>query len=265
LYTLTIHFTRAKWGDFMGRLEGKVIIVTGAGRGLGEAIAHKLAGEGAHIIALGRDSQRLANAIAPLGDRATAIAGDLGVAADVDRVFGQIRETFGKIDALINNAAIYDVFSLEEAEPARIRKTIDANLLAPMLCIRAAAPLMRKAGGGDIINMSSESAESPYLLLSAYAATKAGLETLSRAMSAELRPDNIRVTALRLAAMKSASADMTPEIAQRFIAANANQPALQRAMKGGLMELDTVAQTVLFLLTLPADSTIELLDLRPRA
>ncbi|MEY2926150.1 MAG: hypothetical protein RL367_627 [Pseudomonadota bacterium] len=247
----------------MGRLEGKVIVVTGAGRGLGEAIAHTLASEGAHVIALGRDAQRLAAATAALGDRATAIAGDLGVAADVDRIFGQIGETFGKVDVLINNAAIYDVFGLEEAEPARIRKTIDANLLAPMLCIRAATPLMRKAGGGDIINMSSESATSPYLLLSAYAATKAGLETLSRAMSAELRPDNIRVTALRLGAMKTASAEMTPEVAGRFVAANA--AALKRAMSGSLIELATVAQAVVFLLTLPADSTIELLDLRPRA
>jgi meso-butanediol dehydrogenase / (S,S)-butanediol dehydrogenase / diacetyl reductase len=247
----------------MGQLEGKVIVVTGAGRGLGEVIAHKLAGEGAHVVVLGRDAQRLANAIAPLGDHATAIAGDLGVAADVDRVFAEIGKKFGKVDALLNNAAIYDVFDLEEAEPARIRKTIDANLLAPMLCIRAAAPLMRKAGGGDIINMSSESSQSPYILLSAYAATKAGLETLSRAMSAELRADNIRVTALRLAAMKSANAEMTPEIAQRFIAANSNASALQRAMKGALMELDTVAQSVLFLLTLPRDATIELLDLRP--
>jgi meso-butanediol dehydrogenase / (S,S)-butanediol dehydrogenase / diacetyl reductase len=247
----------------MGRLEGKIIVVTGAGRGLGEVVAHKLAGEGAHIIALGRDLQRLCTAMAPLGDRATAIAGDLGVAADVDRVFAEIGEKFGKVDALINNAAIYDVFSLEEADSERIRRTVDANLLAPMLCIRAAAPLLRNAGGGDIINMSSESAQTPYLLLSAYAATKAGLETLSRAMSAELRPDKIRVTALRLSTMRSASAEMTPEVAQRFVMANA--AALQRAMSGGLIELTTAAETVLFLLTLPADSAIELLDLKPSA
>ena len=247
----------------MGHLEGKIIVVTGAGRGLGEALAHRLADEGAHIIALGRDAQRLATAIAPLGDRATAITGDLGVAADVDRIFSEIGHEFGKVDVLINNAAIYDVFSLEEADPARIRRTVDANLLAPLLCIRAAAPLMRNAGGGDIINMSSESATSPFLLLSAYAATKAGLETLSRAMSAELRPDNIRVTALRLSTMRSASADMTPEVAGRFVTANA--AALQRAMSGALIELDTVAETVVFLLTLPRDSTIELLDLKPHA
>jgi meso-butanediol dehydrogenase / (S,S)-butanediol dehydrogenase / diacetyl reductase len=247
----------------MARLEGKIVVVTGAGRGLGQVLARKLASEGAQVIALGRDAQRLADAITPLGDRATAIAGDLGVAADVDRIFGQISEKFGKVDVLINNAAIYDVFSLEEAAPERIRRTVDANLLAPMLCIRAAAPLMRKAGGGDIINMSSESATSPFLLLSTYAATKAGLETLSRAMSAELRPDNIRVTALRLSTMRSASAEMTPEVAGRFVAANA--AALQRAMSGALIELDTVAETVVFLLTLPRDSTIELIDLKPRA
>jgi len=247
----------------MERLKGKVIVVTGAGRGLGKAIAHKLVDEGAHVIALGRDAHRLSNAIAPLGECATAIAGDLGVAADVDHIFSGIADKFGKIDVLINNAAIYDVFSLEEAEPARIRQTIDANLLAPMLCIRAAAPLLRNAGGGDIINMSSESAQSPFLLLSAYAATKAGLETLSRATSAELRPDNIRVTALRLSTMRTASTEMPPEVAQRFVAANA--AALQRAMSGSLIELATVAETVVFLLTLPRDSSIELIDLKPRA
>jgi NAD(P)-dependent dehydrogenase (short-subunit alcohol dehydrogenase family) len=245
----------------MGRLEDRVVVVTGAARGLGQAIMGKLVAEGAQVVALGRDQASLDAAAAPFGESVTALAGDLGVAADVDRVFTEVESRFGRINALVNNAAIYDVFDLEEAGPDRIRRSLDANLLAPMLCIRKVTPLLRKAGGGDIINMSSESAVRPFNLLSAYGATKAGLEAFSRAIGAELKADRIRVSTLRLGPMRGTASTMSPEVMHRFMEKNAI--ALKTAAEGGMMELQSVAHVVTTLLTLPIDLACELIDLRP--
>jgi NAD(P)-dependent dehydrogenase (short-subunit alcohol dehydrogenase family) len=247
----------------MGRLEGKCILVTGAGRGLGLAVARMCVAEGAQVIAVARDAQNLAKAIEPLGPHAVAIAGDLGEPAEVERIFSDVARRFGKLDALINNAAIYDVFGIAEAEAERIRATLNSNLLAPILCIRAATPLMRKAGGGDIVNITSESVTAPLALLTVYAATKAGLETLSRGLRTELRPDHIRVTALRLGIMLHLNPTMAdPATQQRFVAANA--AALQMMAANGGMATDSVAQVLINILTLPADACFELVDLRPR-
>jgi NAD(P)-dependent dehydrogenase (short-subunit alcohol dehydrogenase family) len=100
----------------MGKLDGKIIVVTGAGRGLGQAVMGRLVKEGAQVAAIGRDAARLADATGPLGGGAVPFAGDLGVAADVDAVFAAIEDRFGRIDGLVNNAAVYDVF---EIVPAR--------------------------------------------------------------------------------------------------------------------------------------------------
>ena len=245
----------------MGSLDGKVIVVTGAGRGLGQVVMGRLVGEGAQVAAIGRDAVRLGEATGPLGGSAAPFAGDLGVSADVDAVFEAIEDRFGRIDGLINNAAVYDVFEIEEADPERIRASVNSNLIAPMLCTRKAVPLLRKSGGGDIINISSEAALHPYNLLSAYAATKAGLDGFSRAMRGELKADNIRVSTLRLGTMRGTGTSMSPETAKRFMERNA--ATLQTVMGGGMMELESVAGMVLTLLTLPADLSCEQIDLGP--
>jgi len=245
----------------MGSLDGKVIVVTGAGRGLGQVVMGRLVGEGAQVAAIGRDAARLAGATRPLGGGAVPFAGDLGVTADVDAVFEAIEDRFGRIDGLVNNAAVYDVFEIEEADPERIRASVNSNLIAPMLCTRKAVPLLRKSGGGDIINISSEAALHPYNLLSAYAATKAGLDGFSRAMRGELEADNIRVSTLRLGTMRGTGTSMSPETAKRLMERNA--ATLQTVMGGGMMELESVAGMVLTLLTLPADLSCEQIDLGP--
>jgi meso-butanediol dehydrogenase/(S,S)-butanediol dehydrogenase/diacetyl reductase len=245
----------------MGKLDGKIIVVTGAGRGLGQAVMGRLVKEGAQVAAIGRDAARLADATGPLGGGAVPFAGDLGVTADVDAVFAAIEDRFGRIDGLVNNAAVYDVFEIEEADPERIRASIDTNLIAPMLCTRKAIPLLRKSGGGEIINISSEAALHPYNLLSAYAATKAGLDGFSRAMKGELKADNIRVSTLRLGTMRGTGTSMSPETAKRFMERNA--ASLLTATTGGMMELESVAGMVLTLLTLPVDLSCEQVDLVP--
>jgi NAD(P)-dependent dehydrogenase (short-subunit alcohol dehydrogenase family) len=216
------------------------------------------------VVAAARDLARLEEAIAPLGDKAFAVAADLGDPEGVDRVFAEAEKRFGKLDVLINNAAIYDFFRIEEPSAERIRTSVHANLLAPMLCTRAAVPLLKKAGGGDIINVSSETVRNPFNMLTVYAATKAGLESFSSGTKHELRADNIRVTTLRLGAMYDEdrkSVDAMPEAIQAFLAVNA------RAMAAGgstLMPVNDVATCVIDMLTMPAALGYDSLELRPR-
>jgi NAD(P)-dependent dehydrogenase (short-subunit alcohol dehydrogenase family) len=247
----------------LGRLDGKCIVVTGAGRGLGAVLTRRFVEEGAKVIAASRNGASLAKTIEPLGANVVAVAGDLGEPDNVDRVFAAADRWFGKLDVLINNAAIYDAFKIDEGTPERMRATVHANLLAPMLCIRAATPLLRKTGGGDIINITSESAHNPYAFLTAYAATKAGLEMLSTALRTELRPDRIRVTTLRLGIMDDPNREMNmdQETMTRFLQQNVAAIAASGAT---MMQFESVAHSVIDILTLPADAAYDIVELRPR-
>jgi meso-butanediol dehydrogenase/(S,S)-butanediol dehydrogenase/diacetyl reductase len=248
----------------MGRLEGRTIMVTGAGRGLGRNFARRCVAEGAQVVATARNASRLNEAVGPLGDKALAVIADLGVPADVERLFAETEKRFGKLDALINNAAIYDFFRIADATPDQVKASVYANFLAPMLCARAAIPLLRKTGGGDIINVTSEAVRQPFAVLTVYGATKAGLEHFSGGARDELRDDNIRVTTLRLGAMHDpdrTAPDASPEVLQAFMEINA-----ARLVAGGknLMPLDDVSSCILDVLTMPAGLAYDSLELRPR-
>lgn len=248
----------------MERFRNKAIVVTGAGRGLGRALARTFAREGARVALIGRTPASLDRTVGECpADSAFAFPADLGDADQCRAAFAGITERFGKLDALINNAAVYDFFRIDEATPELMRNAVDTNLLGPMLCAHFAIPLLREAGGGDIINISSESVASPYTFLAAYAATKAGLETLSVGLRRELAPDKIRVVTLRVGAMidpdrEGMPADMATM--QRFIEQN---PAVVMSADHGAMPLDTVATAVINLLTLPRDASFEHVELRP--
>lgn len=250
----------------MGRFSGKSAVVTGAGRGLGQRIALRLVSEGARVMALGRTAAKLEataqKAAAIAGDGGLVIhACDLGVAEQVDGAFREAERLFGSLNILINNAAIYDFFKVVEATPERIRASVDANLYGPLLCVRAAVPLMIKAGGGDIVNVTSEAVRNPFAFLTVYAATKAGLENASQGLKMELRADNIRVTALRLGSMADDDREvkMDAETMQRFM--QENVAAL--TLGGSLMQYDTVAKALADLLCLEADACFDFVELRP--
>ena len=245
----------------MSQLIGQTIVVTGAGRGLGRALAQHLTQEGADVAVLGRGAEALEGTVALCGGKAAAFVGDLSVDEDVERVFGEIAARYGKIDALINNAAIIDWFRIADAPPSRMRRIVDANLLAPMLTAHFGVPLLRKAGRGDIINISSESVRNPYALMAAYVATKAGLEQLSRGLRMELKSENIRVTTLQVGVMDDPDRAFTmdPELIEPFMQQNAGA----FVQSGGAMKFSTVAHAVVNLLTLPREASYELVELRP--
>ena len=176
-------------------LENKVAIVTGGSKGMGRHFVDALVAAGARVASFARSSAENTALEKEYGANA-AIACDV---SDPDQVNAAVAETiarFGRIDALINNAAIFDLFRLENATDAQIRASVEINLLGPLWCIRAATPHLCETRG-HILSISSESVRMPFPYLSVYAATKAAVETLGTAMRDELRDKGVRVTTLR--------------------------------------------------------------------
>jgi len=179
-----------------GALDGKVAAVTGSTSGSGLGIAKRFVEEGAHVVMLARGAERLAEYAAELGDHTVPIATDVGDPDSVRAAFAQIEERFGKLDILINNAAVYRPCLVELLSDGDIMTQTSTNFLGPVYTSRAAIPLLRAAGGGDIVNVSSESTLDPFPMLSMYVATKSALEMFDRILAEELRDDDIRVTTL---------------------------------------------------------------------
>ncbi len=178
----------------MGQLDGKVTVVTGASSGSGRGIAKRFLDEGASVVMLARNEARLAETAASLGAGAVPIATDVGNPESVRAAFEEVERRFGKLDILINNAAVYRPCAVEHLSDTDILGQVATNFLGPVYTCRAAIPLLRVAGGGDIINTSSESTLNPFPMLSIYVATKAALEMFGKVLAQEVLDDDIRVT-----------------------------------------------------------------------
>lgn len=177
----------------------RTIVITGAGAGLGRALARRFAGEGETVILLGRTLSKVQAVAGELGGDAMAVECDVASADSVRTAFAQIAAKHPKIDVLINNAAIYEPFTVAEASDHQIDSIIATNLSGPIYCCRAAIPMME--AGGHIINVGSESVVVPFVMLSLYQTTKAALERFSEALIEELEPAGIRVTTVRAGPM----------------------------------------------------------------
>jgi NAD(P)-dependent dehydrogenase (short-subunit alcohol dehydrogenase family) len=180
---------------------GKVVIVTGAGRGLGPGIALRFAEAGARVVVHYHTSEegarRVVKAIADRGGSAVAQPGDLTVEADSMRLAGCAAQAFGRLDVLINNAGIYPLAPVLDMTPQQWDQVIAANLRSVFLCTRAAVKQMIVQGGeGAIVNITSIEAENPAPGHSHYSAAKAGVLMYTHSAAAELGPHGIRVNAV---------------------------------------------------------------------
>ena len=182
----------------MKALESQVAVVTGAGRGAGEAIAYRLAAMGAHVLLVARRADQLHRVrehIVQAGGAATVFPCDLRDASAVAELGKVVADTQDRCDILVNNAAIgMDGKLLHEVTPDEWDLIFDTNLRGPYLMIRAFAPLMIAARSGHIINISSLAGRNPLPKGAAYAASKWGLNGLTYSVAEELRQYNIRVS-----------------------------------------------------------------------
>ena len=181
-------------------LVDKVVLVTGAGKGIGRAIAERFASVGSKVAVndVNEDGAvATTQAIADAGGVAMAVVADVANAASVASMIDAVMDAHGRIDVVVNNAGLVEpMLHFFEADEAWWRRIIDVNLTGHFLVSHPAARIMAKQGGGCIINMSSGGATRAHRAFTAYDATKGGIEALTRAMALDLGPYNIRVNAL---------------------------------------------------------------------
>jgi NAD(P)-dependent dehydrogenase (short-subunit alcohol dehydrogenase family) len=177
-----------------GRLAGRVALVTGAGRGLGRAVAERFAREGAGVAVAEVDADLARDAAAALGDAGLGLQCDVSQAADVERAFDACLERFGRIDVLVNNAAVVGpaVKHFLELDEQTWDLVLGVNLKGHYLCTSRAARHMVEQGSGVIINVSSGGASRAHRGMVAYDASKGGVEAFTRAVAVDLAPYGVR-------------------------------------------------------------------------
>ncbi|HEU4707809.1 MAG TPA: SDR family oxidoreductase [Methylophilaceae bacterium] len=196
-----------------GNLAGKAVLVTGGGSGLGAALCQLLAEEGADVAICdihGDKATQHAKSLEGSSGRIHACSFDIGDPASAEKAIAEVVEKFGRIDVLINNAGTDKTLPMSELTDEDWLRVINTNLNGPFFLSKHASEHMKQAGGGHIINISSTAAKRAWPNASAYHASKWGLLGLSHAMHAELRSDNIKVTAVVVGGMR------TPFLLDRF-------------------------------------------------
>ena len=178
----------------MKRLEGKVAIVTGAARGIGEGIVRRFVEEGAKVMitdVLDAEGQALADELGQAYMRLDVVS-----RAEWDAVIAATEAKFGKLDTLVNNAGVIVFKKLDDLSEEEIRRIIDINLIGTILGAQAVIPALERAGGGSITNMSSADGIAGANSLTAYCASKFGVRGFTKALALELGPRKIRVNSI---------------------------------------------------------------------
>jgi len=230
----------------MGFLDGKQALITGGSRGIGLAIASALTEEGAQVAICGRDPEQLRRSASLLGARALTFACDVARDEQVAAMFDQVERRFGGLDILVNNAGVGLSAGVADTTPEQWRTVIETNLCGPFYCSRLAIPLMKKRGGGYIINISSLAGKNAFAGGAAYNASKFGLNGFSEALMLDVRYDNIRVSYV-----------MPGSVETEF-----GMGAKASASDWKLQSVD-VAQQVLALLRLPQRALASRVEMRP--
>jgi NAD(P)-dependent dehydrogenase (short-subunit alcohol dehydrogenase family) len=178
------------------RLEGKVALVTGAGRGIGRAIAERLASEGAAVVGSQRtvpEGEELALGFSAQGLELTFVPADVRDEGDSERLVGETLSRYGRIDVLCNNAGVGLLKSVTETDREAYDRVLDTNVWGIFTCSRYAIPHMIAGGGGSIVNIGSVAASVGFVTDAAYCASKGAVHALTRQMALDFAGDGVRV------------------------------------------------------------------------
>jgi NAD(P)-dependent dehydrogenase (short-subunit alcohol dehydrogenase family) len=238
-------------------LKGQVAIVTGGGRGIGRAIALRFAAEGAAVVVAARSEDEIRQVVAEIqsaGGKAAAIQADLSREAVCKKIVDGARGAFGKVDILVNNAAIYGPIQPIEKYPLRDWDEVMAvNLRAPLVLGQLVLPEMYARKSGSILNISTVGAKMAFALSSAYTSSKAALIGLTRVMAAEAARQGVRVNAVCPGPVTETkmSQDLTREFAAHFQSAGDEilKQMIQNILQGRPQTAEEIASAALFLVS----------------
>lgn len=228
----------------MTRLQDKVVMITGAAGGVGRACARRLAREGARLVLADLDDAAVGELAASVGDAALGLALDVGDEAGWARAFAAAQQRFGRVDSLVNNAAILSLESIEETTLAQWQRVMQVNAGGAFLGCRQAIASM-KSGGGAIVNLSSTAALAGHQGMCAYAASKGAVTALTRHVAAHCRARGyrIRCNAIHPAGVR------TPMTASIFGSLDESQIDFEQNPASGVCDPDDVANMVLYLVS----------------
>jgi NADP-dependent 3-hydroxy acid dehydrogenase YdfG len=235
----------------MQDLSGKVAVVTGASSGIGQAAARLLVAEGVQVVLVARRRERIDALAAELGPNAVIITADVTDPAQVAAVFDQVRDRFGGLDLLFNNAGLGVNASFEKSDPADWTRMIDVNLYGVLHCTRGAIPLLRGRAGAMICSVSSVGGRYGVPNWSVYSATKFAVVGFHDALRKELGDEGIRVTVLE------------PGAARTEFGANVAEAMEERWAQLDAMTAEDVAQALVYAFAQPARVLVEEILLRP--
>jgi len=231
-------------------LDGKTAIVTGGSKGIGKAIAESLIRSRVNVVISARNAGELELALTELNDldggQAIGFPCDVRDYSQVKALVSKATQAFHRVDIMVNNAGIGIFSSVEEMSPEEFRSVIETNLFGVYYCCHEAIPIMKKAGGGYIINISSLAGANAHPLMAAYNASKFGLNGFSEALMQEVRHDNIKVTYI-----------MPGSVNTHF---GGDEPSSEQSWQ---LQPADVAQVVMDLLSFPDRSLPSRVELRP--
>jgi len=244
------------------RLEGRAVVVTGASRGLGRRMALDFASAGASVSLAARDRaalEQLASQIGQQGGKALVVQTDVTKEADCERLMAATVEAFGRLDVLINNAGIAGpTAAVEEISVADWDRTIAVDLNGMFYCTRRAVPLLKAAGGGSIVNLSSVAGRLGFRLRTPYSAAKWAVVGFTKSLAIELGPSNIRVNAIQPGIVEGERIDRV--IAAKAAALGITEDAFEQELLSSvslrrMVTAQDIANMALFLAT-PAGAGI---------
>lgn len=240
------------------QIDSKVAVITGAGSGIGRAVAVKLQSAGFHVVLAGRRAEELtvtARLMDASGPRTIAISTDVSNQDSVKTLFAETQKAFGRIDVLFNNAGTFAVgTALEDISLDDWKRVVDVNLTGAFLCAQEAIRLMKSQipKGGRIINNGSISATVPRPLSAPYTATKHAITGLTKSISLDGRADNIACSQIDIG---NAATDFTAKMTTGILQANGTTIVEPR------MDVAHVAEAVLYMANLPLDANVQFMTL----
>lgn len=238
-------------------IKGKVVVITGASSGLGEAAARLLSAEGATVVLAARRTERIEALAKELGDKALAVKTDVADQQQFKALVDKTVETYGRIDVLLNNAGLMPLAALEQLKTDEWDQMIDVNFKGVLYGIAAALPHMKQQKSGHIINVSSVYGHKLGPNATVYCATKHAVRALSEGLRQEVKPYNIRTTVISPGAVAT---ELLEHISDTEIQAATKDYVSQVAVPA-----ETFARMVAFAINEPADVDVNEILFRPTA